>query len=426
MFSFSAMSNKGKSPWLWLAGLYFMEGLPNVIVSVAAVVFYSDMGLSDAAVAALTSMLYLPWVIKPFWSPMVDSVSTKRKWILSGLVAFAGAFFLIAISPLCGAWVAISIAGFWLLGFASATFDIASDGFYMIALSRQSQAFFVGIRNSFYRIAMVFGQGGLIWLVGALTARAGFGQNAAWSAAFFACALLSILGLLSLRMSLPKPAGDEARSVKSAAALYAEFKACFVGFFARSGIFAILAYVLFYRFAEAQLSKIVPIFLKAPREAGGLGFSLETFGMFQSLSVVALFTGGILGGIYISKRGLKGTFLTMALFMNVPNLIYVLLALFQPQSSLLVALGLCLEQFGYGFGFAGYMMYLIRVSDGEHKTAFYAICTGLMALGLVLPGAISGLISERVGYLNFFIWVLVSTLLSFAVTIIARRTLKRD
>lgn len=420
------MTQKEKSPWLWLAALYFMEGLPNVIVSVAAVVFYSNMGLGDAAVAALTSMLYLPWVIKPFWSPLVDSVSTKRTWILSGLVAFALAFFLIALAPLCGAWIALSIAGFWILGFASATFDIASDGFYMIALSRKSQAFFVGIRNSFYRIAMVFGQGGLIWLVGALTARAGLGQNAAWSAAFFACALLSVAGFFLLRISLPKPAGDDARSVKSAAALYSEFKSCFVGFFARSGIFAILAYVLFYRFAEAQLSKIVPIFLKAPREAGGLGFSLETFGMFQSLSVVALFTGGILGGIYISKKGLRGSFLTMALFMNVPNLIYVLLALFQPQSSWLVASGLCAEQFGYGFGFAGYMMYLIRVSDGAYKTAFYAICTGLMALGLVLPGALSGLISEYLGYLNFFVWVLASTMVSFAVTIIARQTLKRD
>lgn len=420
------MQNKNSATWLWLALLYFMEGLPNVLVSLVAVVFYSSMGLGDAAVAALTSMLYLPWVIKPFWSPIVDSISSKRKWILGLLMTFALSFFLIALAPLCESWVLLSIIGFWLLGFASATFDIASDGFYMIALSRQSQAFFVGIRNSFYRIAMVFGQGGLIWVVGVLTARAGLEQNRAWAVAFFLCMLLSLFSLFALKFLLPKPSGDDCRSVDSARALYSDFKACFLGFFSRYGIFQILIYILFYRFAEAQLSKIVPVFLKAPRELGGLGFSLEKFGMLQSFSVVALFTGGILGGIYISKRGLKASFLTMALFMNIPNLIYVLLAYFKPQSAMLVGSGLCLEQFGYGFGFAGYMMYLIRVSDGEYKTAFYAICTGLMALGLVLPGALSGLISERVGYLNFFIWVLVSTLVSFASTIIARRTLSED
>lgn len=419
------MQTKTDNTWAWLAPLYFMEGLPNVVVSVAAVVFYSEMGLDVATVAMLTSMLYLPWVLKPFWSPIVDAISTKRKWILAALFAFIIAFFALALAPLTGSWVLLSCAAFWILGISSATFDIAGDGFYMLALDKTRQAFFVGIRNSFYRIAVVVGQGGLIWLAGALVVRFGFLKNQAWSACFFACALVCALSLVVLRRALPKPISDCERKIKSFSALYDDFKACFVGFFARKGIFTILAYILFYRFSEAQLAKIVPLFLKADKCDGGLGFSLETFGKIQMFSPLALFAGGILGGIFIAKKGLAKTLLTMALFMNLPNVIYVLLAYYLPSNSVLVCAGICVEQFGYGFGFAGYMMYLISVSKGEFKTAFYAICTGIMALGLVLPGAVSGAILAQVGYLNFFIWALCATIISFAVTIIAKINLGR-
>lgn len=398
-----------------------MEGLPNVVVSVAAVVFYSDLGLSPSAVAALTSTLYLPWVLKPFWSPIVDGYSSKRRWILAAAMAFAAAFAALALAPFSEKRIVVSAAAFWILAASSATFDIAADGFYMMALDKKRQAFFVGIRNSFYRVAVVAGQGGLVWLAGAFASKFGAEKNAAWGGAFAVCAALCLSAVFALKKSLPTPAEDAPRKIESAAALYADFKACFVGFFARKNIFIILFYILFYRFSEAQLSKIVPIFLRADRAEGGLGYSLETFGAIQSAAPLALFLGGILGGIYISKRGLKKSILTMAAFMNLPNIVYILLARFQPESPAVACAGICVEQFGYGFGFAGYMMYLIEASSGEFKTAFYAVCTGLMALGLVLPGAVSGAILERAGFFNFFVWALAATAVSFAASFLAQR-----
>ncbi|MBR4598330.1 MAG: MFS transporter [Opitutales bacterium] len=412
-------AKKGDNAWAWLPALYFLEGLPNTVVMSFSVLFYTSMGLGATATAALTSALYLPWVLKSLWSPIVDSVSTKRMWILGCAAAFALAFLSLAISPFASKWILISISGFWFLGAASATFDIASDGFYMLSLSEQRQAFFVGIRNSFYRLAMIFGSGGLLFIAGFAGRRLG-DERAGWCCAFLVCAAISLICILWFSFALPKveksPSKSAAQSVK--------FIECFVKFFARRHIVLMLIYILFYRFAESQICKILPIFMKADRAEGGLGFDLETIGAMATFTPVSLLCGGILGGIMISKYGLKKCMLPMALFMNLPNVIYLFMAICQPHSAALAAGGVLFEHFGYGVGFSSYMMYLIFASKGEYKTAFYAICTGFMALGLQLPSAASGLAADTLGFVGFFWWIMLATLVSFAATFVGIYTLK--
>ena len=254
------MAANNDKAWFWLPSLYFLEGLPNVVVMSFSVLFYTSMGLSAAATAALTSALYLPWMVKPLWSPIVDSVSTKRMWILGCAAAFVLAFLSLAISPFVSKWILLSISGFWFLGAASATFDIASDGFYMLSLSERRQAFFVGIRNSFYRLAMIFGSGGLFFIAG-FAGRSLGSERAGWSCAFLACAAISLICLLWFSFALPKV--EKKRALPAAQSV--KFLDCFVKFFARKHIFLMLFYILFYRFAESQICKILPIFMKAGR-----------------------------------------------------------------------------------------------------------------------------------------------------------------
>ncbi len=416
---------RGAGTWAWLAPMYFVEGMPNVLATSVSVVFFKSMGLSNAASAALASSLALPWIAKPLWAPLIDSFSTRRKWALGSLLALTVSFFALAASPFAGAWASAAVACLWAAGFASATYDAASDGFYMLALSDRGQAFFVGIRNTFYRVAMVFAQGGVVWAAG--RAGAAFGSpGAGWGAAFGICAALCAASFAVLFFALPRPPGDVPRRTAGASSLARGFIRIFSEFFSRRGIFAILAYILLYRFAEGQLAKVVQIFLIDSRADGGLGLSLEEAGYVYACSPVALLAGGVLGGVYISRRGLEGSLMPMACAMNLPNVIYVILAWIQPQSASAAALGVFCEQFGYGFGFAGYMMFLIHSSRGEYRTSFYAICTGLMALGLNVPGFFSGLAQSAVGYFGFFVWVLLSTAVSFAVTLGAVRVVASD
>ena len=412
-----------KNVWIWLMFLYFAEGLPNVMVSNASVAFYTTMGMSLPEMARLTSLLYLPWALKAFWSPAVEALGTRRSWILLCISAFSFAFLLLSIVPFSSNWALLSAALFWIIGFSSATFDIAADGFYMCALDEKRQAFFVGIRNSFYRLAVLFAQGALLVFAGYAARKLG-GVREGWSAAFGLCAATSILCAVMLFVFLPRPDSDKKSTAKSAREFFAETMAAFSSFFARRGIFYILFFILFYRFAESQLVKMVQPFLLAPRSDGGLGLSLESVGLVYGVAApIALFGGGILGGIAISKKSLKGMLWTMALFMNVPNIVYVYLAFAQPQNIFITAAAIVVEQFGYGFGFAGYMMFLIFASRGAHKTSHYAICTAFMALGLMLPGAISGDIYAYLGgYGKFFLWVLVGTLVSFIATAAAYKS----
>jgi PAT family beta-lactamase induction signal transducer AmpG len=401
------------SPWRWIPTLYFGQGLPYVVVMTLSVVMYKNLGLDNTAIALYTSWLYLPWVIKPLWSPLVDLLGTRRGWVV-GLQFLVGAALAgVALTlPLQG-FFQMSLAVFWLMAFASATHDIAADGFYMMALKQHQQAAFVGIRSLFYRVSMIAGQGGLVYLAGHLAETTGQ-VVLAWQV------VLGLLGLTFLllfawhRAVLPRPAED--RPAAPGAALWPAFVETFTSFFRRRDIALVLAFLLLFRLGEAQLVKLLAPFLLDPRVQGGLGLSTAQLGIaYGTFGVAALTLGGLLGGLTISRFGLKRCLWPMVAAIHTPNLLYVALALWQPDSLALVTAAVAAEQLGYGFGFAAYLMFMIHVADGEHKTAHYALCTGFMALGMMLPGMASGWLQQQMGYTAFFIWVCVATLPSVAV-----------
>lgn len=396
--------------WRWIPTLYFAEGLPYVAVMTIAVIMYKRLGLSNTEIALYTSWLYLPWTIKPLWSPFVDLIKTKRFWIVSmqGLIAagFAGVAFAIPTS-----WqVQLTLAFFWLLAFSSATHDIAADGFYMLGLTNREQSFFVGIRNTCYRLANIFGQGILVMLAGWLETS----QNSiplAWSITFYLMAGLFLALALYHRFVLPYPSADTERKELSPGKLLKDFFHTFATFFRKKDLALMFLFLLTYRLGESQLTKMASPFLLDSAEQGGLGLSTATVGMvYGTIGVIALLVGGIISGYLVSRNGFKKWLLPMALAINLPDLLYVWMAAATPDNTWLVSACVAIEQFGYGFGFTAYALYLIYISDGEHKTAHYAIGTGFMALGMMIPGMPAGWIQEQIGYTHFFIWVCICTL----------------
>ena len=396
------MKNK-KNPWSWIPTLYFAEGLPYVLVMTVSVIMYKNLGISNAEIAFYTSWLYLPWVIKPFWSPFVDLLKTKRWWITSMQLLIGAGLAGIAFFLPTTFFFQATLAVFWLMAFSSATHDIAADGFYMLALNESEQSLFVGIRNIFYRIATITGQGLLIVLAGMLEKWTG-NIPYAWSLVFFVCAGLFIAIGLYHSYQLPKPTTDKGASLGSLGNLFKTF-------FQKKGIVLSLAFILLYRLGEAQLAKLASPFLLDSPEMGGLNLSTEQVGIiYGTIGVIALLLGGIVGGIVASKHGLKKWLWYMVAAMNVPNLVYVYLAFVQPENFWVISSCVAIEQLGYGFGFTAFMLYLIYVAQGPYQTAHYAICTGFMALGMMLPGMIAGWLQEMMGYDWFFIWVCLCTI----------------
>jgi len=597
------MSTKSKqqSPWFWVPSLYFAEGIPYIIVMTLSVIMYKRLGISNTDIALYTSWLYLPWVIKPLWSPIVDILRTKRFWIVIMQlvigVGLAGVAFTIPVSN----FLQYTLAFFWLLAFSSATHDIAADGFYMLGLSQGDQAFFVGIRSTFYRFAMLTGQGLLVILAGALETATGleslevevtaqnipvkefkfnpesfqqlnksgemyfvsneelqvpigliskaeaaelakevddwnvqnnfytsetplaskdeswwsrnvasplkatlkekfnnkvvqlsdevgnlavipiqlskkpeageevvlnFGYEKgdasikliktyryefnesnwdkpafavvqldsklkkatqttfvgrsgnikfAWSVVFICIAGLFILFFLYHRFFLPRPATDVPNKTEGQSVL-GEFFETFAAFFRKKEIVSIMLFLLLYRLAESQLVKMASPFLLDAREAGGMGITTGDLGLvYGTAGMIALTVGGILGGIVASRKGLKYWLWWMALAINLPNFCYLLLSWFIPDSLWWISAAIVVEQFGYGFGFTAYMLFSIYISEGKHKTAHYAITTGFMALGMMIPGMLSGWLQEIIGYQSFFVWVMICTLPVFFV-----------
>ena len=400
--------------WHWIPTLYFGQGIPYVVVMTVSVVMYKNLKVSNTDIALYTSWLYLPWVIKPLWSPLIDLFRTKRFWIV-GLQFFIGAALALVALALPGPlFFRGSLAVFWLLAFSSATHDIAADGFYLLALPAAQQAAFVGVRSTFYRLATIAGQGGLVFLAGSLQESAGDVVRA-WSLVFVLAAVFFLLIGFYHWAVLPRPSGDHAAAGPTH--LLAGWWAIFAAFFRKKDIGVILGFLLLYRFAEAQLLKLVTPFLLDARVAGGLGLTTQQVGIvYGTIGISALLLGGLAGGYVISRFGLKRLLWPMLLAMYAPNLVFIVLALAQPASLFVVGGALAVEQFGYGFGFTAYLLYMMLVADGEHRTAHYAICTGFMALGMMLPGMAAGWIQEKLGYLNFFIWVCVATIPSFAAT----------
>ncbi|PRY85472.1 MFS transporter [Mongoliibacter ruber] len=389
------------NPWYWVPPLYLTEGIPYVLIITVSVIMYKNLGVSNADIGLYTSFLYLPWVIKPFWSPFVDLYGTKRKWFLWMQLILSLAFLGVGLSLPTSQFFVISLAFFWLASFASATNDIASDGFYLLALKEEKQAFFIGVRSTFYRVAMVTGQGLFVIVAGYL--EVAYGDNTkAWSLTMVMIAgLMFILTLINLWTT---PNVEKAKDYVKAESL--TFWKVFESFFGKKDIWIALTFVLLYRLGESQLVKMASPFLLDSREMGGLNLSTSEVGLiYGTLGIIALSIGGIIGGIVISRDGLGKWMLPMIMALNVPNVFYYFLAYFQPESAFYAGLVVVIEQLGYGFGFAAFMMYLIYVAEGPSKTSHYAIATGFMALGMMIPGMISGFIQEWLGYNGFFLWV---------------------
>ncbi|WKZ69183.1 MAG: MFS transporter [Melioribacteraceae bacterium] len=406
---------KIRSPWTWVPSLYFAEGMPYIIVMTVSVIMYKRLGLSNTDIALYTSWLYLPWVIKPLWSPVVDLFKTKRAWILAMQLIIGAGLGGIALTIPADNYIQLTLLFFWLMAFSSATHDIAADGFYMLGLSEHHQAFFVGIRSTFYRFAMLTGQGLLVILAGYFEEL--YSIKTAWVIVFVILAGLFVLFFIYHYFALPYPGVDVSRKAVSAKKFFEDFINTFLMFFKKKGILITIGFLLFYRFSEAQLVKIAAPFLLDKREIGGLELTTSEVGLiYGTIGLIALMIGGILGGIVCSKDGLKKWLWWMLIAINLPNTVYVYMSLLQPESFYMISSLIAVEQFGYGFGFTAYMLFMIYVSEGEHKTAHFAITTGFMALGMMIPGMFSGWLQEALGYKMFFIWILIATIPAFVIT----------
>ena len=409
-----------RNPWAWVPSLYLAEGTPYVMAMTVSVILYKRLGVSNADIALYTSWLYLPWVIKPLWSPLIDMFRTKRFWIVAMQITLGASFACVALTIPAPGFFRYTLAFFWIMAFSSATHDIAADGFYMLGLKEYQQAAFVGVRTVFYRIAMIVAKGVLVVLAGTLEAR-GFSVTTAWSATFFLLAAILFALFLYHLFILPFPEADRPVSRNRSRSLSAEFMRGFSLFFRRKDIVAVLAFFLLYRFAEAQLVKMVAPFLLDPRARGGLGLTTVEVGIvYGTVGAIALMAGGLVGGYAISRKGLKYWLWIMVCAMHVPDAIFIWLSQAQPENLLLINLAVATEQFGYGFGFTAYTLVMIMVSEGEYKTVHYAIGTGIMALGMMIPAMASGWIQEQLGYAHFFLWILLSTIPGFIVAALIR------
>lgn len=401
--------------WTWLPSLYFAEGLPFVAVMTVSVIMYKRLDISNTEIAFYTSWLYLPWVIKPLWSPVVDILKTRRFWIIAMQLLVGAGFAAIALCIPTDNFFRYSLAAFWLVAFSSATHDIAADGFYILSLNDHEQAWFVGIRNTFYRLAMISGQGLLVMVAGFLENETNDLQLS-WSIAFYLLAAIFVMLFAWHRRVLPRPDTDIEGRAESLRTLLAKFVETFITFFRKEHIGKVIAFLLLYRVAEAQLTKLAPPFLLDDRAVGGLGLGTADVGfVYGTAGALMLTLGGLAGGFLAARNGLKYWLWWMVMAINLPDAVYVLLAYLQPQSLLPVVIAVGVEQFGYGLGFAAYTLYMLYVSRGAHSTAHFAICTGFMALGMMLPGMFSGWLQESLGYPHFFVWVLVATIPSFLV-----------
>lgn len=424
---------KSALPWWWIPTLYFAEGIPYFIVNNISVIMFAKMGVPNETMSLYTSLLYLPWVIKPFWSPFVDIIKTKRWWIILMQIVMSISFIALVLSlphpsqqmiaskntPV--SMFTVMIILFYVTAIASATHDIAADGYYMLALKEEQQTFFVGIRSTFYRLSSIFGKGVLVMIAGLLELRTG-NIPLAWSFAMVIIAIIfSIITLYHLFV-LPAPDADYCRNTKGGADIAKEFADAFVGFFKKKGIIVALAFMLLYRFSEALMLKLVDPFFLDPVEKGGLGISTAKVGFINgTVGVIAMLSGGIAGGIAASKWGLKKVLWPMALSLTLPCFVYVYMSVAQPSNLWLINACVAFEQLGYGFGFQAYMLYLIYFSAGEFKTSHYAICTGFMALGMMIPGIFAGYIWKWLGgYIGFFWFVMLCCLVTVVVTMLVK------
>jgi PAT family beta-lactamase induction signal transducer AmpG len=412
----SAATPTTRNPWWWIPTLYFAEGIPYALVTTVSISLYIDLGISNDRITFLTSLLAMPWVLKPLWSPAVDILRTRRSWIWTMQLLSAGAFAAVALVLSGRNVLGWSVMLFLLAAFSSATHDIGADGFYILANSESEQSFFSGVRNTFYRLATLCAIGPMLYLAGTIRKQTGDVVHG-WQIAFaIAAGVTLVLGSYHF-LILPKPPNDQPGDVRSTAKFFSDFFGAFKSFFQKPQIGVMILFLLFYRFSEAQLMKLVQPFLRASREKGGLGLLTEDVGLaYGEIGITALLVGGIIGGVLVSRRGLRAWLWPMVIVMHLPDAVFIYLSQAQPHNLKIISACIALEQFGYGFGFTAYMLYMIYIARGQHSTAHYAICTGFMALGLQVPGAWSGRLQQLLGYQHFFIWVMLATIPGFIVT----------
>ena len=405
---------------LWIPTLYFASGLPYHTITNISDYIYKEMGISNADITFYTGILLLPWTLKPFWSPFIEMWRTRRWWIVSTQLALALCFAAIAFALPTKHFLVATLIFFMLAAFVSATHDIAADGFYILGLSEEKQSFFSGIRNTFYRVAMVFGSGVLV-IVGGRLARSTGNSATGWGITIGIVALLMLLFSLYHRFLLPTPADDISRKPKSTRDVFENFGHIIVTYFKKPGIIGALLFLLLFRLPEAQLVKMGKLFLLDPVAQGGLGLTTEQIGFINGvLGVAGLIIGGILGGICVSRKGLKYWLWPMVVAISIPDLVYVYMSFVQPGDIYTVGSCIFIEQLGYGFGFTAYTLYMIYFAQGEYPTAHFAISTAFMSLGMMLPGIVSGMIEQLIGYRYFFIWIMLCCIVTFAVSAIVR------
>ena len=410
---------KKRNPWAWIPTLYFAEGLPNIIVTGLSVVMYMQMGLTDAEVGLYTGWLALPWVIKPLWSPFIDLLKTKRWWVLTMQALIGASLAGIAFSIPTAFWFQATMCLFFLIAFCSATHDISADGFYMIELDDHNQAKYVGLRNTFYRLAIIFVNGMLVSLAGILQVVFRGQIRFTWALIFYGLAGLFIGLWLYHSRFMPRPKED-VHTKRTLTEVTSELKKMFITFFQkfdRRGTLIVMLFLLFYRFPEALLNMMTKTFMLRNNYAGGLGLSPQEYGLANgTVGLIGLLLGGIIGGILVSRDGMKRWLWPMVCAITLPDVVYIYLSYSLNSNLVVVSSCLFIEQFGYGLGFTVLTLYMLYYSQGKYKTSHYSICTGISYLGLMLPGMLSGYIKDMVGYRMFFIIVMVCCAITFAVT----------
>ncbi len=417
---FYNMNNTKKASWvqamMWIPTLYFASGLPYHAITNISDYIYKDMGVENSDITLFTSILLLPWTLKPIWSPVVEMLHTRRWWIIATQATMAVCFVMIALLMPTKYFLFGTLAIFMLAAFVSATHDIACDGFYMLGLSEEKQSFFSGIRNTFYRIAMVFGSGVLV-MIGGYLARMSGNNATAWGTTIAIVAILMALFAIYHNKMLPRPKEDISRKPDNAKSIASEFCEVITSYFKKPGIVGALLFLLLFRLPEAQLVKMGKLFMMDPVSAGGLGLTTDVIGLINGVvGVAGLIIGGIVGGICVSWKGLKFWLWPMVIAISIPDLVYVYMSMLLPDSLYIIGSCIFVEQLGYGFGFTAYTLYMIYFAQGKYPTAHFAISTAFMSLGMMLPGMVSGKIEEILGYENFFIWVMICCVVTFLVS----------
>ena len=406
--------SKPKHPALWVPTLYTAEGLPFVVVNVVSVLMYKSLGLSDAQIAFFTSLVTIPWAMKPLWGPLMEMFKTKKHFVLATQFMGGISFGLLALTLQLPTYFTWTLIFFGLIAINSSIHDTAADGVYINVLTSKQQAQYVGWQGAFYNVGKLLSQGAFVYLAGYL--EKSIGVVPAWTI------VMSLFGVLLVLMSAyhwwALPTGGQSHQVKSAKETLSTFWNVVVTFFQKKYIVWGIAFLVLYRFAEGQAIKIVPLFMRAARELGGLGLTTEDIGVLYGIfPPLAFILGSVLSGYFTANRGLRKALLILCAMFNIPFAVYTVLAIIQPTNFFVIAALVVFEYFGYGFGFVGLMLFMMQqIAPGKYKMAHYAFATSLMQLGFLIPSMISGLVSDYLGYKDFFIWVMVATIPSFLIT----------